>query len=140
MSSTKAVLLCQQHPLQARSSSLTPCLPRDHRDCPRDLCLIPAHSRQRMSSPEQLCQGRWPCIMPEVRTLGQRSAKTFVCPSTLLGKSPNNHLPFFRAYKAPKGSNRWIQQPKRVLQTSACHKRCFPEITSAVSFKCHGGR
>lgn len=102
-------------------------LPRDHRDCPRDLRLIPAHRRHRMTSPEQLWEGRWPCIMPDVRTLGQGSAKTFVCPPSLLSKSPNNHLPFFGAYKAPKGSNSWIQQPKWVLQTSACHKCCFPE-------------
>lgn len=50
-----------------------------------------------MTSSEQLWEGRWPCIKPEVRGLGQRAAKTSICPSSLLNKSPNNHLPFLRA-------------------------------------------
>lgn len=89
-------------PLQGRRQ-LTPCLPREHRHCPQDLCPIPAQSGQRtVTSPEQLCEGKWPCIMPEVRNLGQRSSKSLVCPSSLLNKSPNYHLPFFRAYKEIK--------------------------------------
>lgn len=46
ITSIKAALLWHQHPLWARRQ-LTHCLPRDHRDWPQDLCMIPARSRQK---------------------------------------------------------------------------------------------
>lgn len=141
ITSIKAALLWHQHPLRARRQ-LTHCLPRDHRDWPQDLCVIPARSRQRST---------WTALSSSVKGGGPAWSLRWGVWDRGLQKPLSIHLAHYISLqiiiflslglkRLPGDQTGGFNSQNGFCRQVAVTKAGFlSQITSVVSFKCHSG-
>lgn len=141
ITSIKAALLWHQHPLWARRQ-LTHCLPRDHRDWPQDLCVIPARSRQRST---------WTALNSSVKGGGPAWSLRWGVWDRGLQKPLSIHLAHYISLQIIIFLSLGLKRLRRdqtggfnsqngfCRQVAVTKAGFLSQITSVVSFKCHSG-
>lgn len=121
---------------------LTHCLPRDHRDWPQDLCMIPARSRQRIT---------WTALSSSVKGGGPAWSLRWGVWDRGLQKPLSIHLAHYISIqitiflslglkRLPRDQTGGFDSQNGFCRQVAVTKAGFlSQITSVVSFKCHSG-